>query len=153
LHRFHDSRPRGAVPLASPRLAAAVALWCTGAAAAPRARRNPCPVPAPLLLADARPIRTASRSRATAPEVSAAGDALLSGKVGAPGRSHLTAEDARYDAAASSRSTWAAPSNTATPSCAGSGERHLEYTAGATFGGAEFELPSRPARGPPEGSR
>lgn len=141
MHRSHAQRPRGAAPL----LAAAVALWCSPSARA----QERCPAPAPLLLDAERPsdpnrIEVSSDGA----EVNSAGDAVLSGKVKVrQGDRVMTAEDARYDAAKQSFEVGGTVEYR-DPLLRLSGESGTwSPTTGGTFGGAQFEIPSRPARG------
>jgi LPS-assembly protein len=143
-------------PAARPDVAPPVA-----AAAEPAPERSPdaapvsaqrCPAPAPFVPDPDRPsdperIEVSSDGA----EVDVAGNALLTGRVRVrQGDRRLDAEDARYDAA---RQSFEAQGSVTfqDPEVRLSGEHGTWSTAaGGTFGGAEFELPTRPARGSAE---
>jgi LPS-assembly protein len=141
-----DRAPSAAVPPALPPGAPPPATERTDTPA-PR-----CPIPAPLVLSAERPsdpnrIEVSSDGAA----VDEAGNAQLTGRVRVrQGDRYLEAEDARYDAGTQAFDV-AGGVSFRDPQLRLRGDSGTWSAAtGGSFGGAEFELPARPARGSAE---
>jgi LPS-assembly protein len=138
-----------ATPAAAPDAASAVPNPAGAPEAAPSTAPARCPAPAPFVPDPDRPsdperVEVSSDGA----EVDEAGNAVLTGRVRVrQGDRSLDAADARYDASRQAFEVSGAVTFK-DPEVRLSGEHGTWSTAaGGTFGGADFELPTRPARG------